>query len=184
MVPYKGPDMLIEAAAPLLRSGQLKLDMIGDGPLLPELRAMADRYGLADHIKFHGWINHSGIRDIAAGCRIFAFPSIREFGGGAVLEAMALGLVPIIVDYAGPSELVGDRMGFKIPLGSRDQIVTDFRLALLHAIENPVELLVISAAARENVERYFTWQRKAEQVAQVYEWVLDRAKKPNFFANE
>jgi hypothetical protein len=36
-------------------------------------------------------------------------------------------------------------------------------------------------AARHRVLEHFTWQRKAEQIIEVYDWVLgDRARKPDF----
>ena len=118
MVPYKGPDMLLEAAAPLLRAGRMTLDMIGDGPMLDDLKAQAAAERVTDAVRFHGWLAHEAVQDVAAECTTLAFPSIREFGGGVVLEAMALGLVPLVVDYAGPGELVVPGTGYKVPLGN------------------------------------------------------------------
>jgi len=183
MVPYKGPDMLLEAAAPLLRDGRMELDMIGDGPMLEALKAQATSEGIAQAVRFHGWQAHEAVQDIAGQCGVLAFPSIREFGGGVVLEAMALGLVPLVVDYAGPGELVEARSGFKVPIGTRDEIVAAFRERLGWMTENPDELADIAVAARARVAQSFTWSRKAEQVARVYQWVLaEGLEKPELIA--
>jgi glycogen(starch) synthase len=64
MVPYKGADMLLEAAAPLLRDGKLALDMIGDGPMLSSLKALAEREGIEERVTFHGWLEHTLARII------------------------------------------------------------------------------------------------------------------------
>ena len=182
MVPYKGPDMLIEAAAPLLREGRLRLEMIGDGPMLPALKAQSEAEGVAEAVTFHGWLDHATVADVAADCALFAFPSIREFGGGVVLEAMALGLVPLIVDYAGPGELVTEGTGFKVSLGSRAEIVAAFRAELGRLAAHPAELAPVGARARARVDALFTWERKAAQVAEVYDWVLNRRpERPAFF---
>jgi glycosyltransferase involved in cell wall biosynthesis len=176
MVPYKGPDMLLEAAAPLLRDGRMRLDMIGDGPMMESLRAQAVAEGIEDAVTFHGWLDHGRVQDVAAGSALFAFPSIREFGGGVVLEAMALGLVPLIVDYAGPAELVTPETGFTVPLGARAQIIAGFRAALERIAADPALLEPMGAAAQARVQARFTWARKAAQVGQVYDWVLGRRK--------
>ncbi|MEH6359725.1 MAG: glycosyltransferase family 4 protein [Amylibacter sp.] len=182
MVAYKGPDMLLEAAKPLLRDGRMTLDMIGDGPLLEELKAQAIADGTANFIRFHGWVAHEGVQDIITNCNLLTFPSIREFGGGVVLEAMALGIVPLIVDYAGPSELVKDGLGFKVPLENRAQIIADFRQQLEQIVKSPTMLPKIGKAAREHVLQMFTWDKKAQQMMQVYDWVLSRQDdKPDFF---
>lgn len=182
MVPYKGPDMLLEAAAPLLRDRHLLLDMIGDGPLLADLKAYAERNGIVGSVRFHGWLSHDKVQDVAAECAVLAFPSVREFGGGVVLEAMAMGVVPLIVDYAGPGELVSEDTGLKVPLGTRAEIVAGFRRELMRLAEGTVPLPDFGARARARVRDHFTWSRKAEQVAEVYSWVLGRrAERPSFF---
>ena len=174
MVPYKGPDMLLEAAAPLLRDGRMTLDMIGDGPMLGSLFASAAASGLA--VRFHGWLPHTEVQDVAANCTVLALPSVREFGGGVVLEAMALGLAPIVVDYGGPSELVTADTGFSVPLGRRHEIVDALGATLERLAADPTAVARSGAAARARVEALFTWDRKAEQIARVYDWVLrDRA---------
>ncbi|MCR8549089.1 glycosyltransferase family 4 protein [Salipiger sp. P9] len=183
LVPYKGPDMLLEAAAPLLRDGRMRLEMIGDGPMMAGLVAQAGALGAAAGVTFHGWKEHREVQDIMAGCHLLSFPSIREFGGGVVLEAMALGVVPLIVDYAGPGELVVPGTGLKVPCGTRDEIVHGFARALEALAQDPSGLPAMADAARARVQSHFTWARKAGQVAQVYDWLRAGAPapKPTFF---
>ncbi len=170
LVPYKGAHMLIEAAAPLLRQGRLVLDIIGDGEMMADLRAQAAPYG--DAVVFHGWQPHGQVQDIAARCQILAFPSIREFGGGVVLEAMALGLAPVVADYAGPGELVTDAVGWKVPAPSRAGLIAGMAERLAWCVDHPEEVARRGAAARARVAEAFTWARKAEQVLEVYHWVV------------
>ncbi|SEP95356.1 glycosyltransferase family 4 protein [Thalassovita taeanensis] len=182
MVPYKGPDMLLEAALPLLQAGRLHLDLIGDGPLLPGLRTFADTHGITDAVTFHGWLAHDQVPKVAAQSQVLAFPSVREFGGGVVLEAMALGLVPLIVDYAGPGELVIPGTGVKVPLGTRAQIISGFQKRLTQMADDPGALPPMADAARTRIADLFTWQQKAHQVLAVYRWVLGQSPdKPAFF---
>ncbi|WP_068305210.1 glycosyltransferase family 4 protein [Pararhodobacter sp. CCB-MM2] len=181
MVPYKGPDMLIEAAAPLLREGRMHLDMIGDGPLLPELKALAEALQVTQAVTFHGWLEHRHVQDVAATCSVMALPSIREFGGGVVVEAMAMGLLPVIVDYAGPPELVTSDTAVKVPLASREGIVAGFRSALTDLAEAPDTATRMGTAARARVEQHLTWAAKAHQIRAVYDWVLGRKPKPILF---
>jgi len=170
LVPLKGVDMLITAAAPLLRQGRLVLEIIGDGDMMEPLRAQAAEYG--DAVVFHGWKAHREVQDIAARCQLLAFPSIREFGGGVVLEAMALGLAPIVVDYAGPAELVTDATGWKVPITGRDGVIAGLSDRLAWCVDHPEQVAAKGHAARARVQELFTWERKAAQILQIYNWVL------------
>jgi glycosyltransferase involved in cell wall biosynthesis len=175
-VPYKGADMLMEAAAPLLKTGALTLDIVGDGPMRPQLEAMARELGIAEAVIFHGNLPHEEVQSVAVRANLLTFPSIREFGGGVVLEAMALGVVPVVVDYAGPGELVSERTGMKIPIGSRAEIVAGLAARLQAIVDDPSVLPALGEAAHARIQADFTWAAKARQVLQVYDWVLAGAE--------
>jgi len=180
LVPYKGVDMLLEAAAPLLRERKLFLDIIGDGPEGERLRNQAVQLELGESVEFSGWVDHEALSRRLERADVLGFPSIREFGGGVVLEAMALGLVPVVVAYGGPKDLVTDGSGILLPLGSRAEIVAALREALSR-LEADRELTGrLGAAAKDRVRRYFTWDRKAAHTLEVYDWVLGRRDKPDW----
>lgn len=181
LVPYKGPDMVVEAAAPLLAAGKLRLDIVGDGPMREDLETRVQNLDLGDAVKFHGMVEHHQVQDIAVHANLLTFPSIREFGGGVVLEAMALGVVPIVVDYAGPGELVIPGAGYKLPIGPRDRVVSELRRRLEDIVADPSDLPAIGAFARTHVQSKFTWPAKARQVRKVYDWVLGRRETPPDF---
>lgn len=184
LVPYKGPDMLLEAAGPLLRSGKLVLDIIGDGPLMSSLKSTVMANDLNKAVTLHGWLEHEKVQKVAAKANLLTFPSIREFGGGVVLEAMALGIVPVIVDYAGPAELVIDGTGYKVPIGSRQQTIANFRAQLEHIVANPAALVDTAVSAKEYAHSNFTWSEKAQQIKQIYDWVQNNnSDKPEFFTH-
>jgi len=181
LVPYKGADMLLEAATPLIRQGKVIVDIIGDGPEIKPLLEYVRQEKLEDGVQFAGWLAHTEVQKRLKKSDVFAFPSIREFGGGVVLEAMALGLVPIIVDYAGPSELVTENTGFKVPLSNRENIIRGIRNLLEQLSEEPNDLRTMGKAARLRVINKFSWEIKAKQIVEVYHWALGTINhKPNF----
>ncbi len=185
LVPCKGVDMLIEAAAPVLAAGNLQLDIVGDGPERGKIEALVDQFDLRSSVTFHGMVDHHRVQDLVVDSNLLTFPSIRDFGGGVVLEAMALGVVPIVVDYAGPGELVVPGTGYKIPISSRDQIIADLRRQLEEIVADPGALPIMGARARDHVQANYTWSAKARQVREVYDWVLgQRAERPDFAATQ
>ncbi len=181
LVPLKGVDMLLEAVAPLARSGRLRLDIIGDGPELPKLRQLAAELKIADQVEFPGWVSHAQLPERLRRSHVFGFPSVREFGGGVVLEAMALGLVPVVLDYAGPAELVPPGTGFVVPMGPRSGIVRELAECFTRLVASPNDLRVMVRRAQEHVFEYFTWDAKARQMLEVYDWAMGRREqKPDW----
>lgn len=168
MVPYKGPDMLLEACYDGLKSNALELHYIGDGPLLAELKDKVRAEGLDSRVIFHGWLEHIDVGKIVQRCDVLGFPSIREFGGGVVLEAMYMGCVPIIADYAGPGELIDETRGLKIRMGDKDHLVDGFKQALARLIGLGNGLLDMSNAGQSFVTQNFLWSAKAAEIISWY----------------
>lgn len=182
LVPYKGADMAISAAAPLMREGRMTLDIIGDGPMMEDLKGIAAREGVDGAVTFRGNQPHGQVAAAMSRAHLLVFPSIREFGGGVVLEAMAMGVVPLVVDYAGPGELVRDGLGLKVPLGTRSEIISRITPVLQQLADDPAPLASLGRAAQTHARTKFTWGAKAQQVAEVYDWVLGRRPdRPTFF---
>jgi glycosyltransferase involved in cell wall biosynthesis len=147
---------------------------------MPELRKLVQSEGIAAGVNFRGWVDQTKLVDTLVDFDLMTFPSIREFGGAVALEAMAIGLVPMVVGYGGPGELVTDQTGYLVPLGSRDEIIVRLREMLRGIIADPGQIESKSAAAIHRVEQNFTWEAKAGQILQVYRWVLGlRPEKPN-----
>jgi glycosyltransferase involved in cell wall biosynthesis len=181
LVPYKCPDVAIISAAKLLLSGKATLDLVGDGPMMGELKALVAQLGVERAVKFHGWVEQSEVAQIAGGQDFFLFPSVREFGGGAVLEAMAMGLVPIIVDYGGPGEIVSPETGFKVPMREKSIVIQAIASLLEEIVGKDVGVDAISKSGLARVADLYTWPKKAEQIGRVYDWVCNRsAEKPDF----
>jgi glycosyltransferase involved in cell wall biosynthesis len=180
LVPYKGADMLIEAAADLVRRGEVTVEVVGDGPMMGELRGMVERLGLDGGVTLAGWVKHEEVQGRLARADVLGFPSIREFGGGVVLEAMAVGVPPLVVDYGGPGELVTGRTGFLVPVGSRQEIVAGVRGELERIVAEPSLVEARSGAATRRAREQFTWEAKARQTMEVYRWVMGERGRPAF----
>ncbi len=176
LVPYKGADMLLDAAAPLLRDGRATLAIYGDGPQRGALEAQAQRHGVTEATRFAGWVNHRDVPKLLSEADVMVLASIREFGGGVVLEAMATGVAPLVVDYGGPAELVTDETGFKVPLGDREAIVREMGATLGELASRPELVDEKADAARRRVESLFTWSAKARRIATMYDWLLGRTE--------
>ena len=172
LVPYKGADILLEAAADFLRDGKLEIDIIGDGPQQQTLEALVKQLGTEKSVHFHGWIPHRDVQEKLRLCDFMALPSIREFGGGVVVESMALGVAAIVADYGGPSELVDERTGIRVAFHDKESLKDGMRRAIGDGLRTPKMLDELGAAGLKKVQQILTWKAKASQIFAVYEAVL------------
>lgn len=105
LVSYKGCNILVEAFNRL--GGDYKLTIIGNGPELENLKAMAAKYGISERISFPGFMHDEKLARMLNRHKIMVVPPIEVEGFGIVaLEGMACGCHMIVSDSGGLSEAV------------------------------------------------------------------------------
>ena len=181
LVSYKCPDVLLMALAARPELRQHRVLIVGDGPERPLMDQIVRENGLEQSVEFTGSVSQARVGEIMREADIFVFPSIRELGAGVVVEAMACGLACVVVDYGAPGRLVGSEYGVRVPLAGKDQLVAQFSTELAALVKDPARVRALGAAARDHALRSYTWDTKARQIVEVYQWVLrQRADKPAF----
>lgn len=162
---------LLRALA-ILRSAGMNavLTTVGRGPMMAELRDLANRLGISDAVEFKGYLHpdSAGLPRMYGEADLFAFPSRLEGFGLALLEAMASGLPIVACDASAIPEVVGD-CGILVPPGDVDALSD--ALGLL--IANPSLRKEMGEKGRKRVEARYTWKQVLPQVVAVYEEAME-----------
>jgi glycosyltransferase involved in cell wall biosynthesis len=109
----KNLDTLLDGFA-LYRTGDPRatLDIVGTGPTLEPLRALASTLGIAEHVRFHGFLSDAALGELSARSDVFACLPLDEPFGLIFPEAIARGLLVLGPDHGGPLEILdGGRFG-------------------------------------------------------------------------
>jgi len=122
-----------------------------------------------DAVRFVGWVDDQELHDYYAAADVFALPSSSEAQGLVALEAMACGLPVVATAVGGLLGTIEDgRTGFLVPPGDVPALADRLRQLLLDAGQREA----IGRAARQAVEREFSWTRAVEATVEVYREVL------------
>lgn len=179
LVPYKACDLAIRAAAPLLKSGLAHLAVAGDGPERDRLESLAGSLGVEASVSFCGMLTHNEAMEKLRSADVLIFPSVREFGGGVVFEALALGAVPVVADFGGPGDIVYPDVGFKVPLTSENDVVLQMGEALSKLANDRPLLERLKKQGMAYARERLTWEAKAQTVSQIIEWAAANGVKPD-----
>jgi glycosyltransferase involved in cell wall biosynthesis len=111
LIARKGVDELLRAAALLPPARAWSVTVVGDGPLLPGLRALVAELGLGDRVTFRGFANTTEMPELLAGFDVVVVPSRLDMRVLVTIEAMAAGAAVIVSDATavwGPGDLIED----------------------------------------------------------------------------
>ncbi len=131
--------------------------------------------GCGDSINWIGMVSGSQRIDAYGAADLFVLPTQSENFGIVIAESLAAGLPVITTDGTPWQEIQTESAGFIVPLTAQ---------AILLAIENfnslnesEIEEMIRSA---KNIAKRYSWDRPAEDMELLYQWVLGKIKQPKF----
>jgi glycosyltransferase involved in cell wall biosynthesis len=179
LVPRKACDIALRAAAPLLRSGLARFTVLGDGPERKYLEHLVTSLGIEKDVVFCGWVSLAEVLIRLRSADVLVFPSVREFGGGVVFEALATGAVPVVADFGGPGDIVYPDVGCKIPIASESDLAAQMEKALTELAHDRELLEKLRRQGMAYAREHLTWEAKAQDTTRVLQWVLGLGPKPD-----
>ncbi|WP_432508835.1 glycosyltransferase family 4 protein [Kineococcus auxinigenes] len=168
LVPEKGPAVLLDAVAALRRGVDpldVRLRVVGAGPLAEELAAQVERDGLAEVVELVGPLGNEQLPVQYAWADVFCLPSFAEGVPVVLMEALATALPVVTTAIAGIPELVRDGVeGRLVPPGDSGALVAALRgVAALDAEGRRA----LGSAGRRRVREEFSPVLNAERLREV-----------------
>lgn len=174
LVEKKGLTYLIDAARLLDKRGKrFRVRVLGDGPLLDQLRAQAD--GLDHCVEFAGRRTPEQVREELQAAHIFCMPSVEASDGDneglpiVSLEGQAAGL-PLVAFDQGPvpeaieAEVTGLLTTERSPEGLAD--------SLERLIDDPGLRARMGEGGRQRVEQRFDIHKQSRELEDIYDELL------------
>jgi len=179
LVPRKACDLALRAAAPLLRNDLAHFSVVGDGPERNRLENLTRSLGIEKAVTFYGWLSHSEVLSRMRSADVFVCPSVRDFGGGVVFEALAAGAVPVVVDFGGPGDIIYPEVGCKVPLTNENDVVAEIEKTLANLANDRDLLSRLRQQGMVYARERLTWDAKAEATSRVLNWAVRRGGRPD-----
>lgn len=168
LIEAKGVRELVLAFVELRKEfPSLRLEVAGSGPDGQNLFATVREQGVADSVKFLGWVDD--LRGVLRNWDVFALPSHDEALPMAILEAMAEGLPVVATNVGGIPELVEDeRTGYLVQPGD----VEALRTALRRLVGDSELRLRLGDQGHRLAETKFSVQRMVAEIESIYDHLI------------
>lgn len=162
LVPDKGIAELLEGMARLKKDTFLWI-VGGYSGNQEKYSQMAKDLGVAEHVKFIGYVNNP--HDYIAVADIFVHASYHEAFSLAVIEAAMLGRPIVATSVGGNSEILGDSRGVLIAPKDVNSIVS----AINNLMNNPAEAVRMGREVKEYAHKFYDFKKIVkEQVIPLY----------------
>ncbi len=178
LVDWKGVNYLIDAFKKVSDQMDATLKIIGKGDEKQKLQDQAKSLGLESSVKFVEWMSHEELQKYLGNCDVFVMPSLRESCGGSILEAMAIGLPVIVIDWGGPGVIVDSSCGIKVKPNSPDKLVNELAKAMIELAKSPELRIKMGQNSRKRiVDQHYDWNSKIDYLIKLFQECISHRRK-------
>ncbi|MEL7038401.1 MAG: glycosyltransferase family 4 protein [Cyanobacteria bacterium J06592_8] len=176
-VDWKGVQFLVEAFQKVADHSNAVLELVGQGQLEEQLQNRVQALGLQDSVNFHGWQSSESVNQLLRECDVFVMPSLREAGGNAIMEAMAIGLPTVGTNWAGPARILDTSCAILVDPTSPEQFTEGLSQAMIRLAESPQLCEQMGEAAKQRVrQHYFDWDSKCDRIVEIFSETLHQSQ--------
>lgn len=172
LFPKNGVEFFVRAMPEIVREAEAEALVIGDGPEMQRLQALAGELGVAKHLTFLGARPHAEMPQLLSLGELAVFPSLVEATSVAALESMACGLPVAASAVGGLPEIIDDKVGGLFPPANP----TALAKTVLGLLSDP-QLPERGARARERVVRQWSNDRLVARHLEVYRSLVQKGKR-------
>lgn len=163
----KALPVLLRALATLSPEVAWQLDVLGAGSMRDRWIAEAQKWGLADRVRFLGRQSFTDAVAEMDSADLLCFTSLRDTSGNVVLEALAAGVPVLCFDHQGCGDMVDATCGIKVVVGSPKQAIAEWAQAIEALATQPERLLQLSHGATAQARR-FLWSHNHDRINGLY----------------
>jgi glycosyltransferase involved in cell wall biosynthesis len=163
----------IRALAMIPQDVDYKYTIVGSGPQKKLIENEAKKLGIYNKIEMIAEMPRSEVLKKLEESDVYLFPSLREGGSWALMEAMVIGLPVICLDWAGMKIIVDNKCAFLLPVTSPEQMPIDMAEAIKKIIGDRSLIQTMGAAGRKRIKTEYNWDTKGEYMESVLK-ELDR----------
>jgi glycosyltransferase involved in cell wall biosynthesis len=166
LLEWKGLAIALRAVCDIQQSYPgLRFVIAGQGPARARLVRLSNNLGLSDVVLWAGQLTQTTLEEYYRGADVLLFPSLRDSGGMAVLEALAHGVPVLCTDLGGPGLIVNETCGCAIATAgqNQEQLAGKFAAALREILDPPGRRDSLTTWARARA-RLFDFHHVARRV--------------------
>ena len=168
LLPNKNIITAVRSLKYIPKEYKLSLTIVGSGYQQDEIENEIKQCGIEGLVNIVSEMPRQDVLKLVEESDIFLFPSLREGGSWSLMEAMAIGLPVICLNWAGMAITTDDNCAIRLPVTNPEQMPKDMAAAIIKLIDNADLRKQMGEAGRKRIKDVFNWDAKGSFMEKLF----------------